>query len=226
MRKIWLVLFVFVFAATLIVSCNHEDPVGPKPASSFKALDGPRDNVLYNLSMAYNVRNIDRYSELLDVGFAFHFSQKDIDEGHVDHSPWDRTEDLHASINIFNPNFSKQGVDPVSDIDLVLTYPAGDDTWTPIPPEDHPDYPGETWYEKTVIYRLSVQAGSMMYTGSDIQASFVVRLASVEGYENPIWRIVAWRDDTGTWFAGTGVGSLRNGLTEHTTWGQVKALYK
>ena len=197
MKRIAAVILVGIFVLGMN-SCILDPEVGknpPKPKEPYKSLDGERDNVLFNLQKAYVERNIDRYGEILDQGFLFHFGQKDIDSGIIDHSPWDRTEELNANKNLFNPNFSKPNVDPVSDIDLTLTYPAGDDKWTQIPPEDHPDYPGETWYEKTVVYRLTVQAGETSLTGNDIQASFVLRQATVEGYENPIWRIVAWRDD-------------------------------
>lgn len=200
MKRIAALILVGIFVLGFN-SCILDPKTGKnddKPKVNYKPLDGERDNVLFNLQKAYNERNIDRYGELLDVGFLFHFSQKDIDDGVVDHSPWDRTEELSANRNMFNPAFTKEGVDPVSDIDLTLTYPAGDATWTTIPPEDHPDYPGETWYEKTVSYELHVTAGATTFTGQNIQASFMVRLATVEGYENPIWRIVAWRDDTGT----------------------------
>jgi hypothetical protein len=186
---------IFVLGLNSCILDPKEGKTPVKPKEPYKSLDGERDNVIFNLQKAYVERNIDRYSELLDEGFLFHFGQKDIDAGIIDHSPWDRTEELNANKNMFNPNFSKPDVDPVSDIDLTLTYPAGDDKWTQIPPEDHPDYPGETWYEKTVVYRLTVQAGERSLTGNDIQASFVVRQATVEGYANPIWRIVAWRDD-------------------------------
>jgi len=175
-----------------------EGKAPPTPTQPYKPLDGERDNVLFNLQKAYTERNIDRYSELLDADFLFHFSQKDIDEGIINRPNWDRTEEINANKNMFNPNFSKPNVDPVSKINLTLTYPAGDEKWTQIPPEDHPGYPGETWYEKTVLYRLTVQAGDKQLVGNDIQASFVVRKATVEGYTNPIWRIIAWRDDTGT----------------------------
>jgi hypothetical protein len=200
MKRIAAVILVGVFVLGFN-SCILDPKEGtkpPTPKAPYKALDGERDNVLFNLQKAYVERNIEKYAELLDQGFLFHFSQTDIDNHVVDHSPWDRTEELSANRNMFNPNFTKEGVDPVSDIDLTLTYPAGDATWTLIPPEDHPAYPGETWYEKTVSYRLTVVAGAMTYNGNDIQASFVVRKATVEGYTNPIWRIVAWRDDTGT----------------------------
>ena len=172
-----------------------EGKTPPKPTEPYKPLDGERDNVFYNLQKAYTERNINRYDELLDAGFLFHFSQKDIDAGIIDpsESPWDRQAEYNANKNMFNPNFSKPDVDPVSKIDLTLTYPAGDDKWTQS--EDEVTHPGEMWYEKTVMYRLTVQAGERQLVGNDIQASFVVRKATVEGYTNPIWRIVAWRDD-------------------------------
>lgn len=189
---------VAILAFNSCILDPKEGKTPPKATEPYKPLDGERDNVLYNLQKAYTERNIDQYSKLLDAGFVFHFSQHDIDNGLVDRPNWDRTDEINANKNMFSPNFSKPDVDPVSKIDLTLTYPAEDDKWLQIPPEDHPAYPGETWYEKTVSYRLTVQAGERQLVGNDIQASFVVRKATVEGFPNPIWRIIAWRDDTGT----------------------------
>jgi hypothetical protein len=228
MRKTWLLPVLVVFLAVPMVACHDEDPVmddhvGPPPG--YRALDGPRDNILFNLQRAYTERNIDQYAELLDNGFLFHFSQNDIDAGIIDHSPWVRAEDLSANKNMFNPAFSKPYLEPVSDIDLVLTYPEDDSTWTPIPPEDHPDYPGETWYQKTVSYRLTVKTGYIWYIGNDIQASFVVRKATVEGYAHPIWRIVSWQDEPGVRFTALPVSRLRSGLVENHTWGAIKQIF-
>ncbi|UCH85226.1 MAG: hypothetical protein JSW50_05930 [Candidatus Latescibacterota bacterium] len=192
-----------VFLAFSILSFNScildpketppDEKTKPTPFRSLAA-DQPRDNVLFNLQKAYVERNIDRYDELLDAGFVFHFSQADFKDGKVSVEQWDRASEVGSATNIFNRSFSKPGVDPVSEIDLTLRYTEGDDSWTQVTPEDQQAYPNETWYEKTVRYNLIVTSGPIDYTGLDIEASFIVRKADVEGQE--MWRIISWRDDT------------------------------
>jgi hypothetical protein len=168
----------------------------PKPSEPYKPLDGERDNVLFNLQKAYNERTSWRYDELLDLDFVFHFSNADIKNGNVSVEQWGRIEEIGATKNLFDPNFSKPGVEPASDIDLSLSYAQGDNSWTQKTPEDQVKYPGETWYEKLVTYELTVKSGEKIYNGVAIEASFVVRWATVG--DKHFWRIIAWRDDTGT----------------------------
>ncbi|UCG52635.1 MAG: hypothetical protein JSW58_03545 [Candidatus Latescibacterota bacterium] len=198
MKRIIAAAVILAFGFLSFNSCildpkETKDP-GDDPKTPYKPLDGPRDNVLFNLQKAYVERNDDQYDRLLDAGFVFHFSQVDFKEGKVTVEQWDRAAEMSSARNIFDRNFSKPGVDPVSKIDLTLTYPAGDDNWTQVTPEDQINYPNETWYEKTVRYDLIVTSGPIDYTGLNIQASFTVRKAEVNGKE--IWRIISWRDDT------------------------------
>jgi hypothetical protein len=194
---------VLAFAVVLLVGLNScifaPDKVPPPPSkNTYKSIrtSEPRDNVLFNLATAYNNRNIQRYDELLDEEFLFYFSNADVTGGGwTEGEYWDRAKEINANTNIFNPGYSRPGVDPVSDITLTLTYSEGDDKWTAITP-DQGQYPGETWYEKIVTYTLIVQAGDTQYIAQNKQASFVVRAATLEGDE--VWRIITWRDDTGT----------------------------
>jgi len=187
---------IFLLALNSCILDPKEGKTPPKPTQPYKDLSGERDNVLFNLEKSYNERNIDQYNKLLDNDFVFHFSNVDVQQGNVNVTQWDRAAEINANKNMFDPNFNKPGVEPVSSIDLSLTYVAGDNNWTQVTPPDPVKYPGETWYEKIVNYTLTVKAGSNEYQGLNIQASFVVRWATVEGQS--YWRIVSWHDDTGT----------------------------
>jgi len=168
-----------------------------KPTSQYKCLEVtcPRDNVLINLQSAYNDRNISRYDELLDADFVFYFSTEDVLNGTVEY--WSRAAEINANKNMFDPNYSNPNQEPVQDINLVLTYPEGDDQWTQITPEDQVKYPGETWYQKIVGYNLTVQLpGDFQYVGLNKQAAFVLRAATKDTKQS--WKIIVWRDDTGT----------------------------
>jgi hypothetical protein len=225
MSKKCLVAVLAVLLAASLVSCfdDEEDRVIP-PKSPYKSLaaDQPRDNALFNLLYSCNERNIEHYEELLDQGFVFHFSPEDVLNGTVEN--WSRTAEVTAATNLFDPNYANPTQEPAQDIDLALNYPQGDDQWTPVEPEDQVTYTGETWYQKIVVYNLTVQLpGDFQYVGLNKQAAFVLRAAtSVSGQ---VWRIVTWRDDTGTLLRDVVRREQGAGIAEDTTWGQVKSLY-
>ncbi|UCG51499.1 MAG: hypothetical protein JSW58_15145 [Candidatus Latescibacterota bacterium] len=219
---------IIVLAGLFVVSCSDHwepDPIIPpiKNPPGYKDLT-ERDHVLFNLQKAYIERNLVRFDMLLDSDFVFHFSQADYQEGRVPVEQWEKAREIFSAQNIFDRNFSKPGVDPVSKIDLTLTYVAGEDRWTEVTPEDQITYPNETWYEKTVRYDLIVTSGPIDYTGLNILASFTVRMDEVNGEQ--IWRIISWRDDAEYQVAArlADPGALDR-TTEETTWGSVKALY-
>ena len=220
------ILIIVLLLALPIWSCSDDDdPVKPKE-EAYKCLEAacPRDNVLFNLQSAYNDRNISRYDELLDAGFIFYFSAADVQGGVVNAEYWSRAAEINACKNIFDPNYSNPTQEPVQDIDLLLVYPAGDDQWAPITPEDQVKYPGETWYQKIVTYNITVQLpGDFQYQGMNKQAQFTVRAATVESKQ--VWQIVVWRDDTGTGFSELVRTGQLAGIEQETTWGGVKALY-
>ena len=73
-----------------------------------------------------------------------------------------------------------------------MTYPSGDNVWSITTPDA--EHQGETWYQKSIDYFLTVVAGETTYTsGNPIKAQFTVRWdPTLE-----IWRIIQWRDDVG-----------------------------
>jgi len=229
-RKLSLPVLAIVVAASL-VSCFEDGgntTIGPghPPKSSYKTLDadGPRDNVLFNLQLSWNDRNIARYDELLDADFIFYFSAADVSGGIVSGEYWSRAQEINASKNVFDPNYSNPTQEPVQDIDLALVYPSGDGEWTPFDPQDPVKYPGETWYQKIVVYNLTVQLpGDFQYVGRNKQAEFTVRAAAADSKQ--IWQIVIWLDDAGSGFSDFVRTRRFAGIVEETTWGRVKSLY-
>jgi ketosteroid isomerase-like protein len=183
-----------------------------------------RDQALENLKHAWNDRNLERYDELLDDDFVFLFSNTDYEQGIVPYQQWGRAADIGAARNVFDPNFSKPGMYPVSAVDLSLFYAPGDDEWIEVPPADPVEYPDETWYEKTVTYSLAVKAWQKKFIGYNIRATFTVRRATGAG-DREYWRIVLWRDDTGAVLRAAPDGMTRSPLSENTTWGELKARY-
>jgi len=160
---------------------------------TFKSLE-VRDDVFNNLELAYNTRQINEYDRLLDDNFTFFFSPNDVSEGTVQFSQWDRAAEIGATRNMFDPTFSPPNRDPISSIDLSITFPEGDGAWQVIPGTADNGHPNEDWYEKTMTYLLTVKAGDTTFTsGTPLDASIVVRQVEADGKQ--IFRIVQWRDD-------------------------------
>lgn len=151
-----------------------------------------RDNLLQNLEQAYNQRNFAEYKKLFDNSgdFLFFFSTTDVNQGLVKDSSWDIGQDLGTTEAIFDRN-PPPGAPLAENIDLELTFTAGDDEWQPVVPSTHLN---ETWYEKPVEYRLTVTVGGTTYTqNKNVVALFTVRFTQVAG--DSVWQIVTWRDD-------------------------------
>jgi hypothetical protein len=158
----------------------------------YRPLD-KRDNVLHNLELAYNQRNFEEYQKLFDNSgvFLFFFSPTDVSQGFVQNSSWDIGRELEATARLFDRTPSSGDL-LASKITLELTYTKdteGQDNWQPFEP---PAYPGETWYQKSVEYRLDVKVDDNTYTQNEaIFAMFTVRQKPGAS----IWQIVEWKDD-------------------------------
>ena len=220
MPRRWIACGLLVAATVMLAGCaDRENPASGGSLNStptgFKDLGGPRDNVLFNLEAAYNERNLTEYNRLLDDDFTFFFSPADVSDGKVSVNQWDRASEINATTNMFNVNFTPPNGSPISSIDLSLVYPEGDNVWNMASPDQN--HPGETWYQKSVDYFLTIVAGETTYTsGNPIKAQFTVR----RDPDLDIWRIVQWRDDVGG-----GAARLLTAATEQSTWGNVKALF-
>jgi hypothetical protein len=160
-------------AGLLIAGCKDDPryrPTGPvDEAPQFENLQD-KDDVLYNLALAYNKRNTAEFEKLLDENFVFVFSQDDFNHGIVDVQQWGREAELEASRNIFDPNFPADY--RVVNIDLTLNYP--EDSWVLII-KTH-----DGWEHRAI----------------GLQAQFTIRWGETEGGEH--WQIVLWGDDVGS----------------------------
>ena len=212
-----LILIVTVIATGLLISGCGDDPAyRPTPpgnqASNFKNLQN-KDDVLYNLELAYNKRNFEEFEKLLDDDFVFILSESDYNSGEVDAPQWDRVRELSVNQQIFDPNLDS-GLRVIS-IDLSLDYSAGN--WTPLPPDTN--HPTETWYTQTVGYDLITKtADDWEHRALDLNAQLTVRKNDSTG----LWQIVLWRDDVGSQM-GLSPGRI---AVESTTWGGIKAQYE
>ena len=177
-----------VVVAGLTASCIFDPEKTPgggdeKPPPSYKDL-AEKDDVLFNLQLLYPQYDWVEYNRVLDDDLIFFFSEDDIGEGFTEFVKDDEIRTLqHMGDN--------SRANAVLSINLNLSYSAGE--WTAIVPEDQ-KYLGETWYQKTVVYNMTVQAEpNMTYISTDIKAQFTIR----EGEDtdgSKIWRIIRWRD--------------------------------
>ena len=177
-----------VVVAGLTASCIFDPEKTPgggdeKPPPSYKDL-AEKDDVLFNLQLLYPQYDWVEYNRVLDDDLIFFFSEDDIGEGFTEFEKEDEIRTLqHMGDN------SRENA--VLSINLNLSYSAGE--WTEIVPGDQ-KYAGENWYQKTVVYNMTVQAEpNMTYVSTDIKAQFTIR----EGEDqdgSKIWRIIRWRD--------------------------------
>jgi hypothetical protein len=188
-KRIVLNIFGLVFITSLTASCIFDPEqkpgdVPPPPPPDYKDLT-EKDDVLFNLELLYPQRDVTEYDRLLeDDDFIFFFGGSDGGE----FTQYTKQQELQTLTNMGDDSRP----DRVLSIDLTLQYAKGE--WTTIYPTD-PKYEGETWYQKTVTYRLTVQAApDMTYVGNDIKAEFTIRLGKDKD-GNDIWRIIRWRDD-------------------------------
>ena len=176
-----------VVVVGLTASCIFDPEKTPgggdeKPPPSYKDL-AEKDDVLFNLQLLYPQYDWVEYNRVLDDDLIFFFSEDDIGEGFTEFEKEDEIRTLqHMGDN------SRENA--VLSINLNLSYSAGE--WTEIVPGDQ-KYAGENWYQKTVVYNMTVQAEpNMTYISTDIKAQFTIR----EGEDtdgSQIWRIIRWR---------------------------------
>jgi hypothetical protein len=202
-----------VMAGPLLFGCGEDDPVTPPPqkSSPYKNLQN-KDDILFNLELAYNKRDFEQFEMLLDSNFVFVLSERDYNAGEVDVPQWDRVRELNANQKILDPNL--EGDLRVLRIDLTLDYSAGN--WAPQPPDTV--HPTETWYTKTVDYDLVVNtADNWEHRALGFKAEFTIRQDDATGR----WQIVLWADDVRNPLA----LSPGREIVDDTTWGRIKSLY-
>jgi hypothetical protein len=169
-----------------------------------------RENVLFNLELAYDERNLSQVDRLLDDDFVFYFGETDrTSYGMPDY--WLRPAEVMATSNLFDANYSPPNLEPVTKIDFELSY---SDLWHPIAATGQ--HAGETWYSKAVVYYLRADAGSVLFLAENKRAAFVVRQ---EGRE---WRLVEVYDDL---LAARSANGDAAAPVHDMTWGRLKNLY-
>lgn len=167
--------------------------------------------MLQNLELAYNDMNIVEYRKIFDAeNFIYFFYSGDV--GGSVPVQWGYAEETQSAANMFSRAGGIEN-NPILAIDLTLVD-LETATWVEI--TDPEGFPGETWYETTVVYDFTIEtANATNYiTAGDPACVFTVR--KIDG----VWKLVRWRDRSNLGFARRSPGGV-----EVTTWSKLKALY-
>lgn len=161
-----------------------DDPVDPKV---FKDLT-QKEDVLNNLELAYNKRNITRYDELLDPDFTFFFAPGDV--GGTIPDQWGRAEEMSTTTLLFDATLNDTRYPTCRRISMNLQFESGVQ-WVEIRPED---FPNETWYSTTVFYDFTIEMkpDNTYIATSGSSAEFTVR--NVGTIDAPHYQLVEFRD--------------------------------
>jgi hypothetical protein len=219
-------LLILLILAVGLTGCSDEGPAKPPPIapSAYKPLDR-RDNLLYNLEQAYNQRNFEEFSKLLERTpgvFIFYFGQADIDMGNAAVPRWDVAVELSATQGLMDRS-PPPGQPVADDIVLELDYTEDEDNWESFVPTS---FPQETWCRKIIGYRLTIRIGPTTHTQNKATyAEFTARFTEVQG--DSIWQLVTWRDDVPAPPGSSRyTGERAPSDTGETTWGGIKELFR
>jgi hypothetical protein len=205
---------------SLIYSCNEKRIIESEIPSAYKNLK-EKDDVLFNLELAYDERNIDEYIKLLDQGFTFFLSPQDYTTHQLPHS-LNREEDITATRNFFGieepgassafPFIHEIARNPASIIassigllKAMYLYSVNDSLKSLklvlyySKGDDTwaetflSQYPNEIGYEKLASADFIVeQESGVRIQILGIESLFVIRHVEVEG--DSIWNIAQWYD--------------------------------
>lgn len=189
--------FFALLCGGILISCSAEDEYdifvennlpSPPPLDT-------RTNVIKNLQYAYDYRDIDALVTMLDTHFIFVFQEADAnnpDPGERTPTSWFRDDEINATTNLFDDNFSDPEQPAADEVLLSLAglESVNESSWLPYTGSKHVTDPS-TWYELVVRYDLEVQVGEDRLLSED-RARFIVREIDLGGKKE--WRLVYWAD--------------------------------
>ncbi len=211
--KAHLYCLILLAALAFVASCSEDDPVDPGDSISTYQPLTTREAVLNNIELAWTDRESGRIDELLDAGFVFFLSARDVAQGLPAY--WSRADELQATTSLFNSSTGTTGL-VLSSLHFDIQFDEVE--WHPIHP---PSAPTETWYTTTVPYTFTIvtEQGDRYIQPPGAEAQFTVREVDAGGSRE--WRLLEWRD-----FVDTVARALGSASTAQDTWGAFKALYR
>ena len=172
-----------------------------------------KEYVLRDIEAAYNERRSDWYDALLNPNFTFFLSANDVGSGLP--AQWDRATEVLVHSRLLDRNYAPL---PADSIYLDIQTEPLNFTWIAFNPASAPN---ETWYTTTIYYtfRIEIEPDTHIPLAGS-KAQFTVRDTGPYNDDAHHWQLVEMRD-----LGGANLAAVA-GLTEATSWGQVKALYR
>lgn len=208
-------LAALIAATAMSFACSSGGPTAPThpQAPQLKNL-AQKEDVLSNIELAYNQRQIQWYDGVLDQNFTFFLSPRDVGGGLPDQ--WDRATEISLHMRFFDKNYTAL---PCQSIKMDLKLDAVQ--WTEITPQSAPT---ETWYSTTIYYNFKFEiAPNTFINDTGTKATFTVRDAGPSGNYAHHWQLVEMRD-LGRATAVASRAALAS--TEPSDLGRVKGMYR
>lgn len=211
----WLLLLAVIVC---VAGCSDETPTGPPIVPEVPVFKPPTspENLLYNLKMAYQERDVDELAAVLADDFLFFFSEDDLQRFP---DPYTRADEQVIHGAMFDPGWVRDleldfHVGELT-VDLGKTT-AGDTTWAAYLDQvelylyganpQHPNEDPQGWRLQDGISRFWFKKTQGVDPGTG----------------DPIWEITEWREIDNK------DGGLRSPTimaAESSTWGEIKSLF-
>jgi hypothetical protein len=176
-----LVALLVAALSSCIFDPSPKDGGTKPPPTVYKRLPlTSKSAVLNNIEFAYNKRNMDAYSELLDDNFTFFYTEADA--GGTVPVQWGRPDEVTTTSGL---------IGAADKMDLTIDWKDANGKSTV---QWLQQISGtETWYYTTVFYHFTIKIGDTTYIpNAGAKAQFTVRNAGTEA--NPQWKLVEFRD--------------------------------
>ncbi len=172
-------LIIVIIGAFAAAGCIFDSTeIGKDPIDEPIVPDSP-ENVIYNLELAYNKRDINLYKQCLSPQFTFYFNPIDVGndaDGYIIPSSWGYEEDWTATQNMFTRAY---------DISMQLPEHLIDD-----PPDGATTYTAEN-ITVSLLVMVNADNGFIANRGT-LEFNFETYDSNGKTY----WRIKDWRDFT------------------------------
>ena len=193
----------------LLVGCSTSS-TGPEVVlPDFRVRLTP-DDVIYNFVLAYNRMDLDEYLDCLSEDFVFYPNEDDVTNDPTIPVFWykDTEEDVHTHM------FGQEGDIPVDSVSLTLMT-TDVDTMPGADPGDPSD--DVIVYTVDVDLRVNLFGGLTLLATAPSEFRFRVDTDQVGPGGQDLWEMFEWYDI---------LEDARGELSEESSWGGIKALYR
>ncbi len=172
------ITLLMVATTFLCLSCSSRDEKSVTPESDYASLE-EKDDVVTNLLLAIQRRDLGQMERVLASHFIFYFSEQDLRLGIVSRESWGRAEELQALSHIFS--------DPPPPSEANLVLPQISPTWGSFKEQfldSVPSWPGYISDLKMMFYKpedldwVAVEGAPQCY--KDVYYTFSMHISADE----------------------------------------------